>query len=188
MFAAENYEPQDDRDVYRFFELFDLPNIPNIDARVSADAGRQTSRVRTPIKPYLEEKMWFALFWMQPLREFWRRELGEKYFLKLRGGNSLHLAARSDTAAATRRHSTAGDPRLAGGGEVQPKRARSSLSKVSGFSPLAGAAAAIALGADLPHARMGEANRERARQRSKRPRFCNSFTREACLSIAIGDP
>ena len=28
--------------------------------------------------------MWFALFWLKPLREFWRRELGEKYFLKLR--------------------------------------------------------------------------------------------------------
>src|ERR1700736_6803431 len=26
--AAENYEPQDGRAVYRFFELFDLPNIP----------------------------------------------------------------------------------------------------------------------------------------------------------------
>ena len=27
--------------------------------------------------------MWFALFWIQPLREFWRRELGEKYFINL---------------------------------------------------------------------------------------------------------
>ena len=24
--------------------------------------------------------MWFALFWLQPLRDFWRRELGDKYF------------------------------------------------------------------------------------------------------------
>src|SRR6059036_3598928 len=29
--SAENYEPQDGRTVYRFFELFDLPNIPKID-------------------------------------------------------------------------------------------------------------------------------------------------------------
>src|SRR5437762_7931328 len=29
--AAENYEPQDGRAVYRFFELFDLPNIPGIE-------------------------------------------------------------------------------------------------------------------------------------------------------------
>ena len=80
--AAENYEPQDDRAVYRFFELFDLPNIPNIDNTLRANAeGRLT--ITPPIKPYLEEKMWFALFWMQPLGEFWRRELGEKYFIKL---------------------------------------------------------------------------------------------------------
>src|SRR5438445_4369907 len=35
--AAENYEPQDDRAVYRFFELFDLPNIPNIDSTLRAN-------------------------------------------------------------------------------------------------------------------------------------------------------
>lgn len=27
--------------------------------------------------------MWFALFWMRPLREFWRRELSERHFFKL---------------------------------------------------------------------------------------------------------
>ncbi|MEY2526687.1 MAG: hypothetical protein QOE73_1458, partial [Verrucomicrobiota bacterium] len=78
--AAENYEPKDGRDVYRFFELFDLPNIPNINKTLRA-AGEGKIKITPPIKPYLEEKMWFALFWMQPLREFWRRELGEKYFL-----------------------------------------------------------------------------------------------------------
>src|ERR1041384_4166559 len=79
---AENYEPRDGRAVYRFFELFDLPNIPEIENTLRANAeGRIT--IRPPIKPYLEEKMWFALFWMQPLREFWRRELGGRVFLKL---------------------------------------------------------------------------------------------------------
>src|SRR5256886_13790404 len=29
--AAENYQPRDGRAVYRFFELFDLPNIPGIE-------------------------------------------------------------------------------------------------------------------------------------------------------------
>ncbi len=79
---AENYEPQDGRAVYRFFELFDLPNIAGIEKTLRANAeGRIT--ITPPIKPYLEEKMWFAFFWMQPLREFWRRELGDKYFIKL---------------------------------------------------------------------------------------------------------
>src|SRR5262249_12470955 len=79
---AENYKSQNGRAVYRFFELFDLPNIPGIEKALRAnEEGRIT--ITPPIKPYLEEKMWFALFWLQPLREFWRRELGEKYFMKL---------------------------------------------------------------------------------------------------------
>ena len=59
--SAENYEPQAGRDVYRFFELFDLPNIPGIEKTLRANSdGRIT--ITPPIKPYLEEKMWFALF------------------------------------------------------------------------------------------------------------------------------
>src|SRR5438270_1804551 len=80
--AAENYEPRDGTAVYRFFELFDLPNIPRIDNLLRTNAeGRVT--ITPPIKPFLEEKMWFALFWLKPLHEFWRRELGEKYFTQL---------------------------------------------------------------------------------------------------------
>src|SRR5438034_1657953 len=79
---AENYEPQDGRTVYRFFELFDLPNIPAVKNLLRPNAA-EVIQITPPIKPYLEEKMWFALFWMHPLREFWRRELGDKYFMKL---------------------------------------------------------------------------------------------------------
>ena len=78
--AAENYEPQSGHDVYRFFELFDLPNIPKIEALLRSAAEGKV-RVTPPIKPFLEEKMWFALFWLKPLQQFWRRELGDKYFL-----------------------------------------------------------------------------------------------------------
>ena len=68
--------------LYRFFELFDLPNIPA--ARAIMDAvARGDAKITPPFKPYLEEKLWFALFWMRPLREFWRRELSERHFLEL---------------------------------------------------------------------------------------------------------
>src|SRR2546428_1389994 len=41
--SAENYEPQNGRAVYRFFELFDLPNIPKIENALRANAeGRIT--------------------------------------------------------------------------------------------------------------------------------------------------
>ena len=148
--AAENYEPQDGRPVYRFFELFDLPNIPGIDNTLRANAeGRIT--ITPPIKPYLEEKMWFALFWIQPLREFWRRELGEKYFSKLQ-----EVIPYSWLLDPTPLPQHAVIPRL----EIHDWREaakfsqkdRDLLLKVSGFSPLGWGSRGIALGADLPHA------------------------------------
>ena len=148
--SAENYEPQDGRTVYRFFELFDLPNIPGITNTLRANAeGRVT--ITPPIKPYLEEKMWFALFWMHPLREFWRRELGEKYFVKLQ--EVIPYSWLLDPTALPQ-HAVI--PRL----EIHDWREaakfsqkdRDLLLKVSGFSPLGWGSRGIALGADLPHA------------------------------------
>src|ERR1700737_4927808 len=50
--SAENYAPREGRAVYRFFELFDLPNIPKIDNLLRANAeGRAT--IPPPIKPFL---------------------------------------------------------------------------------------------------------------------------------------
>jgi len=70
------------RNVYRFFELFDLGNIPAAPKLMQA-AREGRVIVTPPYKPYMEEKMWFALFWLRPLRDFWRRELSERHFLKL---------------------------------------------------------------------------------------------------------
>jgi len=68
--------------LYRFFEHFDLPNIPAAPAIMQAVADG-TARITPPFKPYLEEKLWFALFWLRPLREYWRRELSERHFFEL---------------------------------------------------------------------------------------------------------
>ena len=68
--------------LYRFFEHFDLPNIPAAPAIFAAVASG-AARITPPFKPYLEEKLWFALFWMRPLRAYWRRELSERHFLEL---------------------------------------------------------------------------------------------------------
>jgi len=148
--SAENYEPQNGRAVYRFFELFDLPNIPKIENTLHANAeGRIT--ITPPIKPYLEEKMWFALFWMQPLREFWRRELGERYFIKLQ-----QVIPYSWLLDPTPLPQHAVIPRLGihdwREAAKFSQRDRDLLLKVSGFSPLGWGSRGIALGADLPHA------------------------------------
>ncbi|MEY2493385.1 MAG: hypothetical protein QOH24_2336 [Verrucomicrobiota bacterium] len=146
---AENYQPRDARDVYRFFELFDLPNIPQIDLLLQAAAEGRV-RVTPPIKPYLEEKMWFALFWLQPLREFWRRELGDKYFLKLQ-----QVIPYTWLLDPTPLPQHAVIPRLEihdwREAERFSQKQRDVLLKVSGFSPLGWGSRGVALGADLPH-------------------------------------
>jgi hypothetical protein len=147
--AAENYEPKDGRAVYRFFELFDLPNIPKIGNLLRANTeGRVT--IAPPIKAYLEEKMWFALFWLKPLHEFWRRELGEKYFLQLQ-----KVIPYSWLLDPTPLPQHAVIPRL----EIHDWREaarfsqkdRDLLLKVSGFSPLGWGSRGIFIGSDLAH-------------------------------------
>ena len=69
--------------VYRFFELFDVPNVPK--ARTLMDAATRGEIILTPsIKPQLEEKMLFAFLWMDSLRQFWREQLGDKTLAALR--------------------------------------------------------------------------------------------------------
>src|SRR3989442_14117630 len=148
--AAENYEPKAGRAVYRFFELFDLPNIPKIDNLLHASAEGRVA-ITPPIKAFLEEKMWFALFWLRPLHEFWRRELGEKYSLKLQ-----EVIPYSWILDPTPLPQHAVIPRL----EIHDWREaakfsqkdRDLLLKVSGFSPLGWGSRGISLGSDLAHA------------------------------------
>ena len=68
--------------LYRFFELFDLKNIPNIDLIVRAAKKRQVI-VTPPMKAHLEEKLLFALFHSPYLSDFWEETLGPQAREKL---------------------------------------------------------------------------------------------------------
>ena len=146
--GAETYTPTAGRDVYRFFELFDLPNLPRV-SELMKGAAEGTVRVTPPLKPFLEEKMWFALFWLQPLREFWRRELGEKYFLKLQ-----QVIPYTWLMDPTPLPQHAVIPRLElhdwrEAGKLSQKE-RDLLLKVSGFSPLGWGSRGVVVGSDSP--------------------------------------
>ncbi len=148
--SAESYQPQPGRAVYRFFELFDLPNLPRVSELMYA-ASKSEVKITPPIKPYLEEKMLFALFWLQPLREFWRRELGDKYFRDLQ-----EVIPYSWLLDPTPLPQHAVIPRLEihdwrEAGKLSQKE-RELLLKVSGFSPLGWGSRGVWVGQDLPHA------------------------------------
>jgi hypothetical protein len=69
--------------VYRFFELFDLANVPN-SKRIFELAAEKRIRLTPPPKPVFEEKMLFALLWNRHLHDFWRQELGEGFLARLK--------------------------------------------------------------------------------------------------------
>ena len=69
--------------VYRFFELFDVAHVSCAhDLFLRAVSGELM--ITPPPKPQLEEKLWFALFWMKPLQEFWIRQLTQRGWEQLK--------------------------------------------------------------------------------------------------------
>lgn len=68
--------------IYRFFELFDLKNIPKSELFLYSN---KKGRVETtpPYKPFLEEKLSFALFHHPVLVPFWEKALGPETFAVL---------------------------------------------------------------------------------------------------------
>ena len=133
---------------YRFFELFDLPNIPESDALLER-AATGDIYLTAPPKTHLEEKMLFALFWNRNLREFWQRELGGKFMRLLE--KVIPKTWLIDPAPLP--------PQAAFPGlELTDWRQLADLSqkerqlilKLSGFNQRAWGARSVRLGADLP--------------------------------------
>jgi hypothetical protein len=137
-----------DRDaVYRFFELFDAPNVTNA-KQIFALAGEKKIRVTPPPKPLFEEKMLFALLWNRNLREFWRRELGESFLNRL-----LQLVPYTWLVdpAPMPPHAAIPELNLTDWNQLKSlsQRERELILKVSGFSPKAWGSRGVYLGNDL---------------------------------------
>ena len=84
LFLSDGHSHEPISALYRFFELFDLPNIPKSELIMySAKKGRVT--VTPPYKPWLEEKMAFALIHHPVLEAFWKKALSYETFNLLKG-------------------------------------------------------------------------------------------------------
>ena len=68
--------------LYRFFELFDLKNIPKSELLLYATKKGQVITT-PPYKPWLEEKLSFALFSHPSLTSDWEKALGSETFTAL---------------------------------------------------------------------------------------------------------
>lgn len=181
-----NYSAKAGSIVYRFFELFDLPNIacaPKLMESALADG----TRVTPPIKPYLEEKMWFALFWMRPLREFWRRELGEKHWLKLQ--QCIPYTWIIDPTPLPQ-HAVIPELGIYSWDELShfSQKQRDLILKISGFSELGWGSRGVVLGQDMPQKEWQEVV-ERAQQKFySEPRILQRFHKGRIVSQRYRDP
>ena len=136
--------------VYRFFEHFDLRNVP-MAGWLMEQTRDGRAKVTPPFKPYLEEKMWFALFWLRPLREFWRRELGERHWLKLQ--KVIPYTWIMDPAPLPH-HAVVAGLEINDWRELRhfSQKQRELILKISGFSELAWGSRGVDLAQDLPQA------------------------------------
>lgn len=136
--------------VYRFFELFDLDNVPSSKRLFELAASRQV-RLTPPPKPIFEEKMLFALLWNRNLQSFWRQELGEAFFQRM-----LKMAPYSWVVDPTPLPPQGAIPELNLTDwrqlELLSHKERELILKISGFSAHAWGARGVFLGSDLPHA------------------------------------
>jgi hypothetical protein len=133
--------------VYRFFELFDLANVPNA-KRIFSLAAEKQIRLTPPPKPIFEEKLVAALLWNRNLRNFWRQELSEGFFNRL-----LKLTPYTWVIdpAPLPPHAAFPELNLTDWQQLKAlsQRERDLILKVSGYSEEAWGARGVYLGSDL---------------------------------------
>jgi hypothetical protein len=135
--------------VYRFFELFDLANVPS-SKNILELAATKRIQLTPPPKPLFEEKMLFALLWNRHLQEYWRQQLGESFLQRM-----LRLVPYTWLVdpAPLPAHGAIPQLNLTDWRQLQTlsHKERELILKVSGFSAHAWGARGVYLGSDLPH-------------------------------------
>ena len=138
--------------LYRFFELFDLKNIPKAELIMySCKKGRV--KITPPFKPYLEEKLAFSLFKHPVLTSLWEKELGCETFSIL-----SHLIPETWVLDSREVPDYAVIPGLDIGGKLVQnwkelisltKKERELVIKPSGFSPESWGSRGVVIGHDV---------------------------------------
>lgn len=176
--------------VYRFFELFDLPNVPGGEAVLEA-AKLKRILLTPPPRAHLEEKLSFALLHHPVLAREWERLLGAADFAEL-----LRLVIPTWVL----------DPRplpphaaIAGftvnGRAVQSwdelaglsQRERAFVVKPSGFSPDAWGSHGVSFGADMPQAEWGSTVQEALAGYARGPWVIQPWRRPAVSPVRWWD-
>jgi hypothetical protein len=139
--------------IYRFYELFDLMNIPKSEL-VQYALKKDRVAVTPPYKPALEEKLAFALLHHPALQPFWEQALGSEVFLHL-----TTIMPRTWILDPAPIPPSATIPGLVIGGRavtnwhdlaMATQKERHLVIKPSGFSELAWGSRGVSVGHDMP--------------------------------------
>lgn len=177
---------QDGDAVYRFFELFDLANVPN-SGKIFELAAEKRLRLTPPPKPVFEEKMLFALLWNRNLQEFWRQELGEGFLKQLK---KLTPYTWLVDPAPLPPHAAIPELNLTDWQQLKTlsQRDRDLILKVSGFSANAWGARGVYLGSDLSQADWSAAVDAALRTFATSPSVLQHFHKPALVDASWFDP
>jgi hypothetical protein len=156
--------------IYRFFELFDLPQVEH------ATQWLQLAQFSPPIKPYLEEKLWLALFHFPQLQDYWAEQLDAEEHALLKRCipegwvlNPQPLPENAVYPGLNVHHWS----ELKGYG----RKARELVLKISGFSPLGWGSRGVHIGHDLSQAEWGHALNNALASFTQHPYILQRFKR-----------
>ncbi len=149
--------------LYRFYELFDLLNIPKAEL-VQYAVKKGWVSITPPYKPALEEKSAFALLHHPILRPFWEKELGADCLLHLRAvmPKTWLLDPAPLPAIATIPDLHVGTRAVANWAALESatQKERHFVIKPSGFSELAWGSRGVSIGHDMPQTEWVDALRK----------------------------
>ncbi|MFI0347624.1 MAG: hypothetical protein ACH346_02460 [Chthoniobacterales bacterium] len=170
---SEHHHSDWGKNIYRFFELFDVANIPCASELFEqSSAGKLV--ITPPPKPQLEEKLWFGLFWMKPLHDFWIRHLTQRGFEQLKKVIPYTWILNPEPLPPQAVY-----PRL----DVQSweevanfsQQERDLVIKISGFDERAWGSRGVVIGADVPKKEWQAALHEALDEYSEHPHLLQVF-------------
>jgi hypothetical protein len=177
--------------LYRFFELFDLKNVPKAEL-IMYGAKKGVVAVTPPFKPQLEEKLAFALLHHPMLTPFWRHELGEDDFLLLSTlvPRTWILDPRPVPPSAVIPGLTLGRRPLADWRDLGQagQKERRYVIKPSGFSELAWGSRGVSVGHDLPQTEWAAALDRALASFPRTPYVLQEFHKGRQFDLSFHDP
>jgi len=177
--------------LYRFFELFDLKNIPKAEL-ILYSARKEKVLITPPVKTYQEEKMAFAFLHHPVLEAFWRQELGEETFdlLKRLVPQTWILDPRPLAPYGLIPNLRCGTQpvsnweQLAGAGQKE----RQFVVKPSGFSELAWGSRGVAVGHDLSQEDWAKALDNALESFDRNPYILQDYHKGRKYTVSYYDP